>query len=184
MCVGVGQGIAVEAERDRALLTLPDVDNIWLMKTNLEHVPSDHSALRAWLRLLDCHNLMETRLRQRLRQEFNISLRHFDLLAHLVRFPQGIRMSELSDLLKVTGGNVTGLVDRMVAEGWIERSNDLQDRRVFLVCMTPKGKALFEQVVGPHEQWVIEMFGGLTPQQSQQLLSLLGAMKQHLTAQK
>jgi hypothetical protein len=77
----------------------------------------DHQALRLWLRLLACTNRVEEPLRKRLREQFDgTSLPRFDLMAQLDRHPQGLKMRELSRRLMVTGGNVTGLVDKQVAE--------------------------------------------------------------------
>ncbi len=48
----------------------------------------DHEALRLWLRLLTCTNLVETEIRSRLRQDFDCTLPRFDLLAQLDRHPE------------------------------------------------------------------------------------------------
>ena len=62
--------------------------------------------LRLWLRLLTCTQLVERELRTRLRDEFETTLPRFDLMAQLERVPSGLRMSELSRRMMVTGGNV------------------------------------------------------------------------------
>ena len=69
----------------------------------------DHIALRLWLRLLTCTNLIETQLRSKLRTDFDTTLPRFDLLAQLDREPQGLTMGVLSRRMMVSGGNVTGL---------------------------------------------------------------------------
>lgn len=51
-----------------------------------------NDALRLWLRMLSCTSLIEREVRSRLRQEFNITLPRFDLMAHLERSPEGLRM--------------------------------------------------------------------------------------------
>ena len=96
----------------------------------------DHQALRLWLRLLACTNLIEAPLRQRLREQFESSLPRFDLMAQLDRHPQGLKMRELSRRLMVTGGNITGLTDRLVAESLVERRDDPSDRRAYTVALT------------------------------------------------
>ncbi len=79
-------------------------------------LPDDHhGALRLWLRLLTCTLMIERRIRARLRERFDTTLPRFDLMAQLERAPDGLKMSELSRRLMVTGGNVTGLVDPLVA---------------------------------------------------------------------
>lgn len=142
----------------------------------------DHAALRIWLRLLTCHNLVETRLRNQLRNGFETTLPRFDLMAQLDRHPEGLKMRDLSRLLMVTGGNITGLTDRLVDEGLIERRDDPRDRRAFSVCLTPKGKKQFQEMAAQHEQWVISLFGDFEEKEMNQLSDLLGKLKRHLAA--
>jgi len=142
----------------------------------------DHAALRIWLRLLTCHNLVETRLRNQLRNGFETTLPRFDLMAQLDRHPEGLKMRDLSRLLMVTGGNITGLTDRLVDEGLIERRDDPRDRRAFSVCLTPKGKTQFQEMAAQHEQWVSSLFGDFEEKEMNQLSDLLGKLKRHLSA--
>ena len=72
--------------------------------------------LRLWLRMLACTNLIENHVRARLRSDFDITLPRFDLMSQLERSPQGLKMGELSKRMMVTGGNVTGITDQLVAE--------------------------------------------------------------------
>ncbi len=85
--------------------------------------PSAESAskarLRLWLRLLKAARLVEAELRERLRTGHGTTLPRFDVMAALARTPRGCRMSELSGVLRVSNGNVTGIVDRLEAEGLV-----------------------------------------------------------------
>jgi DNA-binding MarR family transcriptional regulator len=137
----------------------------------------DHMALRLWLRLLTCTNLVEAPLRTRLRQQFNGSLPRFDLMAQLDRHPAGLKMRELSRRLMVTGGNVTGLTARLVAEGLVEKRGDVADGRATTVQLTAEGRRQFEAMAREHEGWVIELLGGLSAAQQAQLFDLLGLLK-------
>src|ERR1700720_591351 len=103
-----------------------------------------HDALRLWLRLFTCTQLVERAIRARLRRDFNTTLPRFDLMAQLERNPGGLKMSELSKRLLVTGGNVTGITDQLVAEGLVRREPIEGDRRAFSVRLTPKGKRIFD----------------------------------------
>jgi DNA-binding MarR family transcriptional regulator len=137
----------------------------------------DHMALRLWLRLLACTNLIEAPLRTRLREQFDGSLPRFDLMAQLDREPAGMKMRELSRRLMVTGGNVTGLTDRLVAEGLVRRREDPADRRATSVALTAEGRRQFRAMAKAHETWVVEIFSGLSTTQQAQLFELLGALK-------
>ncbi len=137
----------------------------------------DHMALRLWLRLLACTNLIEAPLRARLRERFGGSLPRFDLMAQLERHPGGITMRELSQRLMVTGGNVTGLTDRLVDEGLVKRQDHPQDRRSCTVRLTPEGRRQFRAMAREHEAWIVELLGGLDEAEQAQLFALLGRLK-------
>ena len=141
---------------------------------------SEHAQeLRLWLRLLTCSQLIEKRVRAGLREQFDTTLPRFDLMAQLERHPEGLKMKELSHRLMVTGGNVTGITDQLVAEGLVERMAVEGDRRAFLVRLTPKGREAFERMAVEHEQWIVQAFDGLSPRELDQLHKLLGKVKQH-----
>ena len=139
----------------------------------------DHSALRIWLRLLTCTQLIERRVRSGLREEFGTTLPRFDLMAQLERHPEGLRMNELSRLLMVTGGNITAIVDQLEKEGQVERLDDSADRRVFRIRLTRSGEKSFLEMARAHEQWVVELLGGLSRREHDELLKLLAKLKQH-----
>jgi len=139
----------------------------------------DHSALRIWLRLLTCTQLIERRVRSGLREEFGTTLPRFDLMAQLERHREGLRMNELSRLLMVTGGNITAIVDQLEKEGQVERLDDSADRRAFRIRLTRSGEKSFLEMARAHEQWVVELLGGLSRKEHDELLKLLAKLKQH-----
>ncbi len=141
---------------------------------------SEHAQeLRLWLRLLACSQLIEKRVRTQLRERFDTTLPRFDLMAQLERHPEGLKMKELSQRLMVTGGNVTGITDQLVAEGLVERVGVEGDRRAFLVRLTPEGRETFEHIAIEHEQWIVQAFDGLSTKDLDSLYKLLGKLKQH-----
>lgn len=144
---------------------------------------SEHpEALRLWLRLLTCTQLIEKRVRTQLRERFDTTLPRFDLMAQLERHPEGLKMKELSHRLMVTGGNVTGITDQLVQEGLVERVGVEEDRRAYRVRLTPSGKAGFARMAQAHESWVLEAFEGLSRRDVEQLYRLLGKVKKHQMA--
>lgn len=138
----------------------------------------DHRALRLWLRLLTCSQLIERHVRSRLRGRFGITLPRFDLLSQLERHPDGLKMSELSRRMMVTGGNVTGIVDQLVKEGLVERLDDECDRRAWRVRLTRAGDKAFAEMARAHEDWVAELLSGLSRRDSDALMQLLARLKQ------
>lgn len=139
-----------------------------------------HVSLRLWLRLLACTNQIEGRVRQNLQSSFDTTLPRFDLMAQLERAPQGLKMSELSQRMMVTGGNVTGITDGLEKEGLVVREVDSADRRVYRVRLTAEGERQFRRMAAEHESWVVGLFGALSPKQKKQLMDLLGELKEHL----
>ena len=146
---------------------------------------SDHAAVKTWLRLLACTTQIENEIRRRLRAEFDMTLPRFDYLAQLHRFndeqPQGLRMSQLSRFLMVTGGNVTSLTDELEKSGYVTRTVDPGDRRSFRVALTPRGRRAFERIAAEHERWIIELLADLGTDEQRQLHTLLGHLRLGLT---
>lgn len=140
----------------------------------------DHQSLRLWLRLLSCSTEIEAEIRRRLGSQFNMVLAHFDYLAQLHRHPDGLSMRVLSRYLMVTNGNVTGLTDNLENEGLVSRELSSEDRRSYIVKLTPQGRKTFEQVASVHEAWVIELFAGMKASERDQLNDLLGRLRRQL----
>ena len=134
-------------------------------------------ALRLWLRLLTCTQIVEKQVRSQLRGGFDTTLPRFDLMAQLERAPEGLKMNELSRRMMVTGGNVTGITDQLVAEGLVDRADVLGDRRAYRVRLTPKGRKLFNEMASQHEGWIVEAFASLSDREISTLHKLLGKVK-------
>ncbi len=140
-------------------------------------VSTDHVALKLWLRMLACTTQIESEIRRRLRVHFDISLARFDYMAQLHRHPDGLKMNLLSRQLMVTTGNVTGLTDELERDDLVRRESDPSDRRAWRVRLTPKGKRIFEAMAREHEDWILELFGGLDHKTVQQLHQTLGQLR-------
>jgi len=136
-------------------------------------------ALRLWLRMLTCSQLIEKRVRAGLRDQFETTLPRFDLMAQLERAGDGLKMNELSRRMMVTGGNVTGITDQLVGEELVERVPVPGDRRAYRVRLTAKGRKLFAEMAHAHEGWVVQAFAGLQDREVATLHRLLGKVKQH-----
>lgn len=139
-----------------------------------------HLSVRLWLRMLACTNRIENFVRQNLQAKFATTLPRFDLMAQLERAPRGLKMSELSQRMMVTGGNVTGITDGLEKEGLVVREVDLTDRRVFRVKLSAEGQRQFRRMAAEHEQWVIELFEGMSMKHKNQLVELLGELKRNI----
>ncbi len=139
----------------------------------------EHRALRLWLRLLTCTQLIERHVRGRLRERFATTLPRFDLLSQLERHPAGLKMNALSRRMMVTGGNVTGIVDQLAREKLVERLAEPADRRAFRVRLTRAGERVFAEMAREHEAWIVSVLSGLSRREHAELLGLLAKLKQH-----
>ena len=137
----------------------------------------DHRALRVWLRLLTCTQLIERRVRSRLRERFATTLPRFDLMAQLYRAPKAMTLGELSQRMMVSNGNVTGLVDRMVEQGLVSRRPSPKDRRAQLVSLTAQGRRFFATMARTNGDWIGDMFAELSQEDIETLLRLLAKTK-------
>ena len=110
--------------------------------------------LRLWIRLLRAARAIEAEVRDRLRVQFVVTLPQFDVMAALERKPDGMTMTELSRFLMVSNGNVTGIIDRLVADKMVVRQAPADDRRAIIVRLTPRGLKEFTAMAKAHEAWV------------------------------
>ncbi|MFC3050642.1 MarR family winged helix-turn-helix transcriptional regulator [Kordiimonas pumila] len=117
--------------------------------------------LRLWLRLLQVNKIIENEIREFLRTEHDTTLPRFDVMAALYKMKKGAKMSELSQALMVSNGNVTGIIDRLVTEGLVIRAAIEGDRRSTRVQLTNAGKKRFEKQAAAHEAKVNELFSAV-----------------------
>jgi DNA-binding MarR family transcriptional regulator len=147
-------------------------------ETKAVELPEDHAEeLRLWLRLLTCTNLIEGEVRGRLRQRFDVTLPRFDLMAQLDKAPDGMTLSDVSKRMMVSNGNVTGLVERLVESGHLDRRTSETDRRVQVIRLTKLGRAEFRRMAAEHETWIADLFAELTPKDVRELMRLLAKTK-------
>ena len=151
-------------------------------ETRVHERPGDHQdELRLWLRLLTCTTLIEGEVRSRLRERFDVTLPRFDLMAQLVKEPAsadaGMTLGELSRRMMVSNGNITGLVERLLEQGLVERVPHPSDRRAAYVRLTAAGHASFAEMAAAHADWIASVFEGVAPDEMRALMHLLGRLK-------
>ena len=142
--------------------------------------PLSKQRLRLWIRLLRASRRIEVELRERLRTQFAITLPQFDVMAALARQESkkgaGINMTELSRMLMVSNGNVTGIIDRLAADKLVIRQAPASDRRSYIVRLTPKGATNFAAVAKAHEGWIDELMAGFDAEEAEALIDQLGGL--------
>ncbi len=138
--------------------------------------PISKQRLRLWIRLLRATRTIEAELRERLRKEFAVTLPQFDVMAALARKEGGMSMTELSRMLMVSNGNVTGIIDRLVTEKLVLRQAPASDRRSYIVRLTPKGASQFAVIAKAHESWVDELLLDVGGTQAEALIKQLDGL--------
>lgn len=149
-----------------------------------EHKPSasamSKERLRLWLKILKTRGWIENEVRRRLRDQFGSTLPRFDVMSALARYPDGLKMSQISGMLKTSNGNITGIVDRLTDDGLALRIAVPGDRRAYLVRLTDAGQASFAELATAHEGWVNDMLAGLEKSEVDALGKLLDGVNRHL----
>jgi DNA-binding MarR family transcriptional regulator len=79
--------------------------------------------------------------------------------------------------MMVSNGNVTGLVERLLAQGLLDRRPSPSDRRAQLVSLSSEGRRAFRAMARTHENWIAEIFAGLSPGDIDDMMRLLGKAK-------
>lgn len=160
-------------------MSQPDTSAVVTGRLDRETVTADddHLEIKLWLRLLTCSTLIERDVRQRLDRQFDITLSRFDVMAQLERSGDGLTMGQLSQRMMVTHGNITGLVDRLVKDGLVDRQPVTGNRRAYHVSLTPAGRTEFAQLATAHSEWICTLLNGVDRPEIEKLLDLLGQLK-------
>lgn len=147
-------------------------------KTGLEPTssPEAKQRLRLWLSLLRATRRMEAALREEMRLTYASTLPRFDVLSALDRFGSCL-MSELSQQLMVSNGNVTGIVDRLVEEGLVERLRVEGDKRATRVRLTAQGRQSFSRMAAEHEKCVDRLMADIGPEEADRMIDALHRIK-------
>lgn len=83
----------------------------------------------------------------------------FDIVATLGNTP-GMTATELGERTLITKGTLTGVVDRLVERGWVERAAHGSDRRCQIVRLTAAGQAGFDELFPAHMAHLAAAFAG------------------------
>jgi DNA-binding MarR family transcriptional regulator len=139
------------------------------------------AAVGLWVRLAKCYGLVLREVREA-SSESELTLAQFDVLAQLLRHPDGMTAGALSTELLVTAGNVTGLVDRLEAQGLVSRRAGSEDARVRIVKLTADGKRLAQREVRRHERLLARIFAALEPSEQSAIAHSLDRVRSAVEA--
>ena len=95
---------------------------------------------------------------------------------------EGIPMNTLSNLLLCDASNVTGIVDRLLVQGYIKREESSKDRRVKMITLTAEGESLRAALLTEISQYELPEFSRLTQAQRAELKAMLAVILQRTEA--
>ena len=126
---------------------------------------SNDARLGAWRAFLLAHARLSRRLDEELRAEHGLTLPEYDALLQIAQAPdRRLRMSQLADLVVLSRSGVTRLIDRLVADGLVERSQCLSDARGAEAALTPAGLDRMRRAATTHLRGIEAYFLSVVPE--------------------
>jgi DNA-binding MarR family transcriptional regulator len=144
-----------------------------LFETVLQSLPGDAHHLRAWLALLRCFTSIERLLMQHIAHEYNSSLPRYDVLTALALNDRALTMGDLATMLKVSKGNITGVVSRLKHDGLVQKVTSSKDRRVQSVTISPQGRKLWAAMHADYDRIISGALCGLPETRVKALTQIL-----------
>jgi len=142
-----------------------------------------HAAVGVHVRIASCYNLLMREARNRINQRWQLTLPQFDVLAELARADEsGFTFVELSRILLVTSGNLTGIVDRLEARQLLRRAPDDKDRRVIRLKLTPRGRAMTRRMLPRHADDLGQILSFMSRDALKELSALLDQVRHGMPA--
>ena len=129
-------------------------------------------ALREWMDVF-MHRSM--RGLSRFAKSTGLSMPQFSILMQL-HHKGACGMSAISERFDVSAAAASQLVDKLVHAGYIERTEDPNDRRAKLLDLSPKGRELIEQGASERYRWMKELISQLSPQEQEQVAEALSVL--------
>lgn len=100
------------------------------------------------------------------------SMTQIGALFHIHR-TRGCGVSDVGDDLGITSAAASQLLERLVQQGLVMRSEDPNDRRLKLIEMTEKGRMVVEEGIHARQSWFDELAMRLTPEEQRQVTTAL-----------
>jgi len=93
-------------------------------------------------------------------------------------------MTDLAHFMNVTTAAMTGIVERLVRDGYVERMSDPNDRRTVKINITRKGERAVHRVAENRKKMTARIFGMITQAERDAYLKILMHIRDHLTGHK
>jgi len=93
---------------------------------------------------------------------------------------EGMKQSELAELLEMQPITLTRLIDKLCDNDWIERRSDASDRRVKRLYLRKAGRQLLGRMSGLKSELTANALDGITPADAHRLLTQLESIKENV----
>ena len=143
-------------------------------------MPAQPINLEIAFTIMDVARMLRTYADQRARQ-FGISRAQWAVLVRIDR-SEGLKQSELAELLDLQPISLTRLLDRLAENKLIERRADPNDRRANRLFLTPAARPLLERLSELGTDMMSTVLEGLDAKTIERMLRDLGLVKGNLRA--
>jgi DNA-binding MarR family transcriptional regulator len=138
-------------------------------------------SVRVWFRLIRLEARMQAAIGEKLRA-IGVSIPQCDVLTTLTE-QEGVSQQELAKRLYVTKGNISGLIDRLVEAGFVERRSTAYDRRQHAIYLTKAGRQIAEKAIAVQHRWIASTLGQMADPDLEaletQLIALRDIVREH-----
>lgn len=114
------------------------------------------------------------------RMTHNLSYTQFKVMFKLYTTGGSLKVSELAEFIGITSGAITGVVDKLLSDEYVSRERASDDRRVVYIEITPKGKAMMEEVMVTQGETVSRYFNVLPEEDIQHLRRIFSLLNDNL----
>ncbi len=139
----------------------------------IDALPKGARHRRTWMSLVRCFSSIEAVLMRFFAQKYNSSLPRYDVLTALAMHPGGLTMGELSAMLMVTKGNVTGVIRRLEHDKLVRKKTSKADRRVQSVTILKRGRDQWEAMHADYDQIISTLMGGVSRDDAKIMMAAL-----------
>lgn len=129
-----------------------------MARTSTPEALLEHPNLTTMGLFVEAHAGLASTIERRLEVDHGLSGQQFEVLLRLVRTPgQRMRMSDLAAQTTLSASGLTRVVDRLVANGLVERAACPSDRRGSFAVLTAEGEARILAAVPTHVTQLTEL---------------------------
>lgn len=129
----------------------------------------------AWARLSQTYQVAQKQCRDALRTS-GLTQPQFEVMAQ-ISDQEGIPLTRIGENMNVTGGNITGIVDRLERNGLVKRKRDGEDRRIIRAFFTAKGKRMYQKATPSYDRFLKSAFGATSDAELKRLEKSLTNLK-------